>query len=126
MKFFLPTLFCFAILMSCSKNSGDTGGGGTGGGGGSSCSGTPGPLFNAVKTILAANCAVSGCHAGASPQNGINFGDNCTIVAQASRIKARAVDGNPSVMPPPPNPPLTTSEKNAITAWVNAGGKLSD
>lgn len=81
-----------------------------------------GPLFNAVKAVLATNCAVSGCHALPSPQNGLDFADDCTIVAQSARIKARAVDANPSQMPPT-GPPLSAADKQKIVDWVNAGGK---
>lgn len=116
------------LLFACSKgssnNGGGTGGGGTGGG---TCSGTPGPLFNAVKAIVSANCALSGCHSGSNAQNGINFGDNCTIVAQSTRIKLRAVDQAGTANQMPPNaPPLSQADRNAITAWVSAGGRLTD
>jgi SprB repeat len=80
-----------------------------------------GPMFTAVKSILAANCATSGCHSGSSPQSGINFADDCTIVAQSARIKIRAVDANPSVMPPSGS--ISAANKTAITNWVNAGGQ---
>lgn len=83
-----------------------------------------GVAFNAVKTVLANNCALSGCHAGPSPQNGINFSDDCTIVSQSARIKARAVDGNPSFMPP--STQLSAADKQKITDWINAGGQHSN
>ncbi|MEJ7625458.1 MAG: hypothetical protein WKF35_01240 [Ferruginibacter sp.] len=87
---------------------------------------TPGPLFNAVKQVLATNCAISGCHVGPNPQNGLDFSINCTIVTSNSRIKARAVDANPSIMPPPPNPELSAADKQKIVNWINAGGRLND
>lgn len=90
------------------------------------CAGTPGPLFNAVKQVLAVNCATSNCHAGSNPQNGLDFSINCTIVNNSGRIKARAVDGTPSFMPPPPMPQLSAADKQKIVAWVNAGGQLSN
>ncbi len=79
-----------------------------------------GPLFTNVKAILAANC--TGCHSGPSPQSGINYNDDCTIVAQSARIKARGVDANPSQMPPS-GPGLSAANKTAIINWINAGGK---
>ena len=79
-----------------------------------------GPLFTNVKAILAANC--TSCHGGASPQNGLSYTDDCTIVTQSARIKARAVDANPSQMPPS-GPGLSAANKAAIVNWVNAGGK---
>ncbi len=80
---------------------------------------SPGGLFANVKNILAANC--TSCHGGSSPQSGINFADDCTIVAQSARIKARAVDG--SGAPMPPGGPLSAADKAAIVNWINAGGK---
>ena len=84
-----------------------------------------GTKFSAVKAILSANCALSGCHSGATPQNGINFGDDCTIVTQKDRIKSRAVDGNPSFMPPTGGQ-LSASDKQKIVDWINAGGQHSN
>lgn len=81
-----------------------------------------GPLFNAVKSLLATNCATAGCHSLPTPQNGLNFADDCTIVGQGLRIKARAVDANPSQMPPS-GPPLSAADKQKIVDWLNAGGK---
>jgi len=86
----------------------------------------PGPLFNAVKQVLATNCALSGCHVGANPQNGIDLSNNCMIALNSDRIKARAVDGNPSFMPPPPTPQLSAADKQKIVAWVNAGGQINN
>ncbi len=79
-----------------------------------------GPNFTAVKAVLAANCATPGCHVGATPQSGINFTDDCTIVSQRLRIKARAVDASPSVMPPAGA--ISNADKQKITDWINAGG----
>jgi hypothetical protein len=81
-----------------------------------------GTLFLAVKAVLAANCAIPGCHSLPTPQNGLDFADDCTIVGQGLRIKARAVDANPSQMPPT-GPPLSTVDKQKIIDWLNAGGK---
>jgi large repetitive protein len=86
--------------------------------------GAAGPKFGTVRALLAANCAIPGCHSGAAPQNGINFADDCTIVANSDRIKARAVDNNPSVMPP--TGALSASDKQKIVDWVNAGGQYSN
>jgi len=80
-----------------------------------------GPLFTAVKSVITANCAISGCHNGTQPPN---FTNDCTIVANATLIKQRAVDGNPSFMPP--TGPLSQADRDKITAWVNAGGRYTD
>lgn len=81
-----------------------------------------GPLFAAVKAVIVANC--NSCHTGAAAQGGQNFGTDCNIVNAAARIKARAVDGNPSFMPQ--GGQLTAGDKQKITNWVAAGGKYSD
>ena len=92
------------------------------------CGTTMGPLFTSVRAIVRTNCAIAGCHTGTNAQNGINFSDDCTIVAEASLIKTRAVDmaGTSSQMPPPPSAPLSATDRQKISDWVNAGGHLSD
>jgi len=87
-----------------------------------------GPLFAAVKTIINANCALSGCHAGSNPTGGLDFSQECQIVINSARIKVRAVDnfGAGQQMPPPPNAGLSASDRTAITNWVNAGGLYSN
>lgn len=84
----------------------------------------PGSLFSAVKTVINTNCAISGCHSGSTPAGNIDFTNECNIVANANRIKVRAVDnfGTGNQMPPPPNSGLSQNDRNAITNWVNAGG----
>ena len=83
-----------------------------------------GTLFAAVKTIITANCALSGCHSGSAPTGGLDFTQNCVIVANSGRIKVRAVDNfnTANQMPPPPAIGLSLADRNAITNWVNAGG----
>jgi hypothetical protein len=80
-----------------------------------------GPLFTAVRSVILSNCAISGCHNGVQPPN---FTNDCTIVANAALIKQRAVDGNPSFMPP--TGPLSQADRDKITNWVNAGGRYTD
>lgn len=85
-----------------------------------------GPLFAAVRTMMQSNCALSGCHINPAPTGGLNFQDDCTIVNSWDRIKSRAVDGNPSFMPPPPNPQLSATDKQKITDWIAAGHRYTD
>ena len=82
-----------------------------------------GPMFTTVKTIITNYC--TSCHSGPSPQSGINFTDDCIIVQRAASIKARAVDASPSQMPPS-GAGLSSSERAAVTAWVNAGGRFNN
>ncbi|MFL5809753.1 MAG: hypothetical protein ACJ749_09535 [Flavisolibacter sp.] len=87
-----------------------------------------GPLFTAVRSVIQANCAVSGCHTNPNPQNGINFSDDNVIVAQKDRIKVRAVDkaGAPDQMPQVPRPALSAADQKKITDWITAGGAISN
>ena len=85
---------------------------------------TAGPLFTAAKGVITSNCAVPGCHTGASPTGGINFSVDCNIVINKDRVKARAIDGNPSIMPP--TGALGQADKDKLNAWLNAGGKFTD
>jgi len=89
------------------------------------CTGTPGPLFTAVKTILTSNCAVTGCHNGTQSPN---YTVDCTIVDYSTLIKTRAVDqaGTADQMPQPPRQALAQADRDKISAWVAAGGRLTD
>ena len=83
--------------------------------------GTAGPKYQAVKALINTNCALSGCHAGMQSPN---FTNDCNIINNKALIKARAVDGIPSFMPPTGQLPQT--EKNKIIDWINAGGRFAD
>lgn len=84
------------------------------------CSGTPGPLFTAVKNLMAQKCV--SCHNASNANGGQNWQVDCNIVAGKARIKARAVDEGTM----PPTGTLPQADKNIITAWINAGGRLTD
>lgn len=86
-----------------------------------------GPLFSAVRTIVQASCAISGCH-NASAAGGVNFTTDCSIVSNGPRIKFRAVDqaGTANQMPQPPNPALSASQRQAIDNWITAGGRFDN
>ena len=105
-----------AIFFSCSKGSDDDNPPA------GNCSGTPGPLFSAVKNLMQANC--ESCHNNSIANGGMNWTSNCNIVANKDRIKVRAVDNNPTPMPP--TGALSQADKDKITAWINAGGRLTD
>lgn len=81
-----------------------------------------GVLFAAVKAVINTNCV--SCHSGASAQGGISLSTDCSIINAAARIKARAVDGNPSFMPQ--GGQLNATDKKKITDWITAGGKYTD
>ncbi len=82
--------------------------------------GTAGPLFTAVKTLMQANC--QSCHNNTIANGGMNWTVDCNIVANKDRIKARAVDLGTM----PPTGPLAQSDKDKISAWINAGGRFTD
>jgi len=81
-----------------------------------------GPLFSAVRNVLQANCV--SCHNSSTPNGGMDWTIDCNIVNNRERIRARAVDGNPSAMPP--TGLLPASERQKITDWINAGGRYTD
>jgi hypothetical protein len=83
-----------------------------------------GPLFQAARSVIQTNCATAGCHTGGSAAGGISFSVDCNIVINKDRVKARAIDGNPSFMPP--TGPLPQADRDKITAWINAGGRFTD
>jgi uncharacterized membrane protein len=119
-NFIYPLFACsllFLNFVSCSKGDStpETTNSQTG-----STSGTPGPLFNAVKTLMDQKCV--SCHNAGSSAGGRNFQASANIVAGKDRIKVRAVDEGTM----PPSGTLPQADKNTIMAWVNAGGRLTD
>jgi uncharacterized membrane protein len=87
---------------------------------GNTCSGTPGPLFTAVKGIIDAQCV--SCHQSGGQASFAPFTNNCNIVAQSANIRTRAVVQGTM----PPSGPLSQADKDKINAWVAAGGKLEN
>jgi uncharacterized membrane protein len=81
-----------------------------------------GPLFNQVRTLLQNNCV--SCHNPNNQNGGMDWTVDCNIVTFKNNIKLRAVDGNPSPMPP--TGLLPASERQKITNWINAGGKFTN
>ncbi len=115
----VATVIAFTILIeSCSKS--DDGNTAPPPPPPAACSGTAGPLFTAVKTLMQANC--QSCHNNSIANGGMNWTVDCNIVTNKNRIKARAVDEGTM----PPTGPLPQTEKDKITAWINAGGKFTD
>ncbi len=81
-----------------------------------------GPLFLAVKNVIDNNCI--SCHNNTVSNGGVTFQVDCNIVTLKDRIRERAVNGNPSAMPP--TGLLPASERLKITNWINAGGRFTD
>lgn len=70
---------------------------------------------NDIKSIIATNCAVDGCHNGTQSPN---FTLDENIFQNASRIKSRT---GSETMPPAGRPDLTAEEIEAIACWVDGG-----
>lgn len=81
-----------------------------------------GPLFTAVRTLIQNNCV--SCHNASTANGGVNLSTDCSIVSAKDRINARAVQGNPSPMPT--SGLMPAADRQAITNWLNAGGRVTD
>lgn len=88
--------------------------------GGSTCTGTAGPLFTTVKNLVADKCL--SCHNSSNSNGGMSWSDECNIVAKKDRIKQRAVVEGTM----PQTGELSQTDKDKITAWLNAGGRYTD
>lgn len=115
----LTSLVLLVVLgYSCSKDSDEEPA--------SACSGTAGPLFTSARQVVQTNCV--SCHNSTTTNGDMNWTVDCNLVANSSRIKARAVDahGSPTQMPPPPNAGLSAADRQTITDWIAAGGRFTD
>lgn len=79
-----------------------------------------GPLFTAVRSMMATNC--QSCHNNTISEGGMNWTIDCNIVINKDRIKTKAVDEGSM----PPTGPLSQTDKDKITNWINAGGRYTD
>lgn len=75
-----------------------------------------------ISPILTANCAISGCHAGSTPQNGIHLGVYSDVrqVARDGRL-AGTITGSPGPQMPPSGSPLSSAQIDLIKQWIAAG-----
>jgi hypothetical protein len=78
-----------------------------------------GPKFAAVRTLITNRCSGSGCHMNGGSAAGYNFDSDCSILTYWSKINSAAVTNKS--MPKSPQSPLTSTEMQSITDWVNAG-----
>lgn len=78
-----------------------------------------GPQFTAVQSLILSRCSGSNCHTNGHSAAGYNFDQPCSIVTAWSAIRNSCVNSNS--MPNPPQPQLTTAEKQTITTWINGG-----
>jgi hypothetical protein len=83
---------------------------------------TKGIKFTEVATILKTRCA--SCHSGINPQAGIDLTRICDVLNHWNRIQARALEGNPSPMPP--SGLITANERNKLLDWINSGHQYEE
>lgn len=83
-------------------------------------SATAGPLFTDVKQLIQVNCII--CHAPGGQQPNPNWTVDCNIVQNAALINTRVVVQGTM----PPTGALSQANKDKITAWINAGGKITN
>lgn len=81
-----------------------------------------GPLFTAVRSLIQTNCV--NCHNASTANGGVNLSTDCSIVSAKDRINVRAVQGTPSPMPT--SGLMPAASRQAITNWLNAGGRVTD
>lgn len=71
-----------------------------------------------IQPIIAAKCAIPGCHVSGSSVP--NFTTYSGVSSRAQNIKLRSGNGT---MPPPGNPDLTAQQVQLIACWVDDGAK---
>lgn len=82
------------------------------------CTGTT-PKFSAnVSSIIASDCASSGCHDKGSKKGPGELITYAQISASAASIRSEVVNGTM-----PRNSTLSTERRNAIVCWIDAGAK---
>lgn len=85
---------------------------------------------SSVLPIFQSSCARSGCH-DANTQTDYNLTTYATIIRRgivpgnANQSKLYKVTGysGEDLMPPPPNAPLTSAQRDSIAKWINEGAK---
>jgi hypothetical protein len=82
----------------------------------------PGQLFLQAKAVIQYYCVY--CHSNTNASGGVNFSLDCNIVVNKTRIRARAIDGNPTPMPQ--NGLIPMAERQKLIDWLNAGGMYSN
>lgn len=95
----------------------------------------PGTVYfsRQILPLLHSNCARSGCHDAQSRQEGIVLTDYQSVM-RTGKIKPYNLNGSDlyeaitedkrdKVMPPPPNPTLTSEQITLIGQWIQQGAK---
>lgn len=116
------------------NNNGNGGNGNNGGGNGTGNTDTGICFTRDILPIFISNCAKAGCHDAVTRQDGYRFTDYASIIAKdfvagdagQTELYEKITEDRPDkIMPPPPNAPLTTEQKDLIKRWINAGAENS-
>jgi hypothetical protein len=91
-------------------------GGGSGGTGGSTTAVVS--YSKTIAPIMAASCAISGCHSGSNPAFALSLDSYANVMAYLSLVSGVIQDGS---MPIPPGATLTAADKKNFQDWVSAG-----
>ena len=117
-KSILVVLAAFLLVASCSKGGSEDPGGGGGGGGTVNCTGVPSTFATTVNPIIQSTCATDAtCH-GTGSANGPGPLLTYSQIF-AARINIKTAVGNGTM---PKTGTLSTTQKNSIICWVDAGG----
>lgn len=83
-----------------------------------------------ILPIFISNCAKAGCHDAASAQEGFVFTSYQTITSKEfepgdlddTELYEKITENDPDkIMPPPPNAPLSSTQKALIRSWILRG-----
>ncbi len=72
-----------------------------------------------IKMIMEANCLTSTCHSGEPGAQNPRLTTYQEVFDRQDRILKRAVEGDPSFMPP--SGPISLCSMDKIVAWINNG-----
>lgn len=88
---------------------------------------------NDVLPLLVSNCSTSGCHDSETAEDGVILVDYASVMATGeiktgdpndSELYEKIMETDPEErMPPSPNNPLTSEQKNIIKKWIEQGAK---
>lgn len=76
-----------------------------------------------INPIITSNCAISGCHAGPTPQSGLDLNkvQDLQTIARDGRLMGRITGSAGSIMPPTGKLPQCEIDK--IGKWVDNGSQ---
>lgn len=83
---------------------------------------------NEVLPLIQSNCAMSGCHVGPFPAEGINLSTYAGIMEEVkpgnaadSKLYKVLFETGDDLMPPPPMAALNSTQKELIRLWIQQG-----